>query len=331
MELKKLVLHQILKEQQGKPTLNCSEKLLNIDNQGTIEFVQRLIKSYSTKNPTQGTFEKDEDIYPFQKKAKEYLNGNDFLKFTSESMEILKKEIDIPTTTGGYVVFVHYEERQMDFIITAMMDKSSQFAVDDEALDIKKLMTLDIEKLARANRLNINRWKNNDVLYLSFIKGTRAVSKYFIEFIGSTDMTSSRENFNKLKDAMSLYYIESNISKVKRDKIRDNISDYVQKCFDAKVDVELESISSIMDKEKPDLFLRFLEQNGIEVSGRIGINRRTDFEVFVRNKIIESGYTLTFDNALIKNRKIIRKGNQIIINDVPVESLNKIFNDEIKK
>lgn len=327
MTVKNIVFHHIIKELKGKASLKCSDKLLPI-NVTVNEFVAKLIKNYSSKNPTQGTFQKDSENYPFQKKVDTYLIDNDFLVFSQESMKILERAIDIPTTTGGYVVFVHYAEKNVDFLITAMLDKAAQFTVDDENLDIAKLMTLDVEKVARANRLNFNRWKANDVLYLSFIKGSRAVSNYFIDFIGSTDITSSKENFDKLKEATNRYFIENNIKTLEKDKIKDRISSYLVTCFDQKKDVELESVSSLINSQEPKSFLDFVIVKEIEVSGKISVHRKSDFDTFFRTKITEKGYSLIFDKSLIKTSKITHIGNQIIINDVPDELIKLAFDDE---
>lgn len=327
MIVKKIVFHHIVKELKDTPVLKCSDKLLPI-NATVIEFVEKLIKNYSSKNPTQGTFKEDKMNYPFQSKADEYVKNDDFLKFTQDSMTILESKINISTTTGGYVVFVHYEEKKVDFLITAMLDKSAQFTVDDENLDIAKLMTLDVEKLARANRLNFNRWKANDVLYLSFIKGTRDVSKYFIDFIGSTDITSAKENFAKLNEATNRYFVQNNLSVLEKDKIKDNISNYVVDCFQKGNDVELVSISSIINAQIPNSFLDFISDNELEVSGKIAINKKTDFDTLFRNRVSEKGYTLVFDKSLVKTKKIEHIGNQIIINDVPAEYIKNFFEDD---
>jgi nucleoid-associated protein len=327
MIVKNIVFHHILKEIKGTPSLKCSDKLLPI-NETVVEFVEKLIKNYSSKNPTQGTFKEDKSNYPFQTKVENYLNDNNFLSFTQDSMKILEKEINKSSTTGGYVVFVHYEEKKVDFIITAMLDKSAQFTVDDKNLDIAKLMTLDVEKLARANRLNLKRWIAKDVLYLSFIKGTRDVSKYFIDFIGSTDITSAKENFLKLNEATSKYFIHNNLSILEKDKIKDNISSYVVDCYQKGNDVELVSISSIINAQEPNSFLDFISDKELEVSGKIAINKRTDFDTLFRNRVTEKGYTLVFDKSLVKTKKIEHKGNQIIINDVPSEFIKTFFEDD---
>lgn len=327
MIVKNIVFHHIIKELKGEVSLKCSDKLLPI-NATVNEFVAKLIKNYSSKNPTQGTFREDSENYPFQKKVESYLTDGDFLEFTQESMKILERAIDMPTTTGGYVVFVHYTDKSTDYLITAMLDKAVQFTVNDENLDIEKLKTLDVDKLARANRLNIKRWTDKDVLYLSFIKGTRAVSNYFIDFIGSTDITSSKDNFNKLKEATNRYFIDKKINSLEKNKIKDKFKAYFDSCFEDKKDAELESISSLINDREPRAFLEFVNEKELEVSGKIAIHRKTDFDSFVRNRVYEPGYTLVFDESLKKTNKIMRQGNQIIINDVPDNFLNSIFDDE---
>lgn len=327
MIVKKIVFHHIVKELKDTPILKCSDKLLPVTDT-VIEFVEKLIKNYSSKNPTQGTFKEDKANYPFQSKVDDYIKNDDFLNFTQESMKILEKEINKSTTTGGYVVFVHYEEKKVDFLVTAMLDKSAQFTVDDEKLDIAKLMTLDVEKLARANRLNFNRWQAQDVLYLSFIKGTRDVSKYFIDFIGSTDITSAKENFIKLSEATSKYFVDKNLGVLEKDKIKDNISNYIVDCFEKGKDVELISISSIINAQEPNSFLDFISDKKLEVSGKISINKRADYDTFFRNRVSEKGYTLVFDKSLVKTKKIEHIGNQIIINDVPAEYIKNFFEDD---
>lgn len=325
MELKKIVLHHIDKELKEKATLNCSTKLIKINSTVT-EFVEKLIKVYGAKNPSQGTFEEDEINFPFQTKAKKYIDDDDFLKLTVESMDILKSKMDINTTTGGYVIFIHYEQNQVDFLITAMMDKSAHYTNTDD-LGIEKLMALDIEKMARANRLNFDKWKKKEGRYLTFIKGTRSVSQYFIKFIGATDISSAKENFDKLKDAIKKYSVANKLPMAKQSEVRANISEYIEKCYTQKRDVEIESIAAIIDSEEPTAFLGFIEDEEIEISGAIGIHSKSDFYVFTRNSVKEDGYHLVFEKELIKKGKITRDGTNIIIHNVPTEKLNILFED----
>lgn len=329
MEIKNIVLHHIEKEINGKPTLKCSDKLITI-SPIVNEFVDKLIKTYGSKNPSQGTFEDDKENYPFQTKVKNYLDDNDFLKFTIDSMNILKMTIDINTTTGGYVVFVHYVQNKVDFIITAMMDKSAQYTNTDD-LGIEKLMALDVEKLARANRLNFDKWNNSEGRYLTFIKGTRQISQYFIKFIGATDISSAKENFKVLKDSIKQFCVSNKISIIKQNEISVNMSSYFDNCYAEKKEVEIESVSSIINPEEPTAFLGFIEDSEIEISGNISIHNRSDFYTFTRGNLKEKGYNLVFNKELIKLKKITRVGNDIIIHNVPLDKLNSIFDTDLNE
>jgi len=322
MDLKKIVLHQLIKEEYEAPTLNLSDHLLPI-NETTEEFVEKIIKSYSSKNPTYGTF-LEEDVYQFQNYAKAYFQDFDFLEFTSKSMEILKKEIDVPKATGGYVVFIHYTQNKTDFLITIMLDKSVQFSVDDIHLSLKKLKSLDIDKLARANRLNYQKWKNGDELYLSFIKGTREVSRYFQKFIGSTDLTSTKENANRLKNALYSFMDQMEYTPSKQDETLSRIKHYTLKQIDDEQDVNLRTISILVDNENPDDFVTYIDENELEVSGAFRVKRKQDFDFLYRVIVKEKGYSLKFDKELLKAKKITVQDNKIIINNVPGDVLRDI-------
>lgn len=326
MELKNIILHQILRKEDEVPDLNLSTHTLS-DNETVKEFVENLVKSYGSKNPTLGTFEEDITVYPFQGMVKSYLEDSDFIKFTTESMGLLKKELQVPNATGGYVAFVHYEYRQREYIITVMLDNSIQFAVDDNSLDLEKLKTLDIDKLARANRIDLKKWEDNEDLYLSFIKGTREVSVYFQKFIGTTDITSAKKNVTIINDAVTRYCRENNIQGDDKFKILDDLYAYFELQLSNDEDVELDSISSIISPQTPNHFKSFLTDNEIEVSGKFRTTKKDDFKNIRRRTIKEKGYILSFEKSLLKTGKIIKDGNNIVITNVPDEILNKEFDE----
>lgn len=326
MEIKNLVLHQILREDDQVPELNLSNDLIPIE-ETVSEFVEKLVKSYSSKNPTLGTFEADEDNYPFQNKIKNYLNDNDFLKFSHDAMSILKKEMNVPNATGGYVIFVHYYLRNIDNIITVMLDNSIQFAIKANSLDIEKLKTLDIDRLARANRIDLDKWNNGEELYLSFIKGTREVSQYFQKFIGTTDITSAKKNISLIDNAIKIYCRDNNITGDEKYKIYEDVNVYFEQQLHKDEDIFLDSISSIINPSDPTKFKNYLDENDIVVSGRFRTTKRADFKSFKKRTIKEPGYSLNFEKELVKTGKIQRVGNSIIINDVPTSILNLEFDE----
>lgn len=326
MELKNIVLHHIQRDENDEPVLNISDHLLDKDNNTVKEFVNKLVKSFGSKNPTYGEFQSDSRLYPFQSYAQTYLTDQDFLKFSTESMKILDKEIRVPQAKGGYVVFTHYVRNETDFLITIMLDKSEQFTINDQSLDIRKLKTLDIDKLARANRINFTKWKNNEDLYLSFIKGTRDVSGYFQKFIGNTDLTSSKKNSQNLKNAISKFMREEEFSDEKKEEVNAKINGYLLKQYRNNEDVQLNAISAHLDPENPISFVSYVQDNPqIEVSGNYRLSQKADFNIFHRAKFTGDGYKFEFEKNLIRQGKIVRQGNDIILKDLPQNELDKQF------
>ncbi|MFC6858926.1 nucleoid-associated protein [Zunongwangia atlantica] len=328
MIIKNIVLHQIKRESNEEPKLNCSDHLLNTADQTVIDFVDKLIKSFRSKRPTYGTFQDDKKAYPFQTMVEKYQDGGSFLSFSKEAMVLLKKEIKVPSAKGGYVVFTHYENNRSDFLITIMLDKSEQFSIDDNSLDLKKLLTLDIEKLARANRLNFHKWQNKEDLYLSFIKGTRSVSNYFQKFIGNTDLTSSKENSKNLKNALGKYMRDNGYSDERKEAVNRGINEYFVKQYKDESDIQLDTIAAYVNKDDPNNFIDFVEDNeDFNVSGSFRVKLKSDFDVFHKSIVKGSGYKLEFEKKLIKDGKILREGNNVIIRDVPDEILDSEFED----
>ncbi|TKG89024.1 hypothetical protein EYV94_26065 [Puteibacter caeruleilacunae] len=326
MKLKKIVLHQIKREDNNPAELNCSDHLLDNSNKTINEFMDRLIKSFTSKNPTYGRFEEDKENYPFQKWVDEYYSDKNFLEFTIKAMDTLKVNIQVPKATGGYVLFSHYEEKQVDYLVTIMLDKSLQFAIDDDNLNIKQLEALAIDKLARANRLNITKWKlGTDETYLAFIKGTRDVSNYFQKFIGSTDLTSSKVNGNNLKKALNKYMRVNEYDENKKESVTRDITNYIEERRKAEKDVHLDAISAFVNTENPTKFVEFVQEDeSFEVSGSFRVAKKSDFN-FHRAVVAEQGYKLEFEKKLKRDNKIIREGNNIVIKDVPTEILDDEF------
>ncbi len=325
--IQNIVLHRVIRENNATPTLQNSDALMPKSNAVANEFVEKLIISFKNKRPTYGSFQNDEKVYPFQTLVKTYISKKDFLDFTINSMRLLKKEIDVPSAKGGYVVFVHYEMNNEEFLSTVMLEKATHFGVDDNSLDLTKLSALDLEKLARGNRLNITKWQSgNKETYLAFIKGTRNVSSYFQKFIGNTDLTSAKVNSKSLKDTIQAYMRDRSFDENKKGQTLNKVYNYLFKQHSNQVDVELSTISSLIDAESPHDFLEYIDsKDNLSISDNFRLSTPSDFIIFKRKFVVGDGYKLEFDNNLVKEKKIVRSGNDIVIKNVSVDILDCEF------
>lgn len=314
MELKNIVLHQIIREENKKPELNSSDRLLDI-NDITKDFITKLIKSYTSKSPTYGAFNTDDVNNPFQTSVKEYFEKKDFLIFSIQAMNTLKKAIEKPKATGGYVVFAHYIEKEQDFIVTVMLDNSESFVVN-EKLGIEKLLGLDIDKVARANRINWQEWKESKETYLSFIKGTRGVSNYFAkDFIGCTDYTSSKENAKNLGLAISAYMQEEKFEDDKKTRIRGEVKGYTDRQIDTGEDIKIDAISAYLNPDDPTSFTEFIHENAYKV-GDFKSTRKSDFKSLEIKVLKGDGYKLEY-RFNSDNIELDKDKNRIVIKNVP--------------
>jgi len=299
-----------------------SDDLLPV-NELTNEFITALIKSYSSRNPTYGAFDEDSANNPFQTYVRTYFDDDDFLVFSKESMKTLKKAIDIPKAKGGYVVFAHYDEGGQDFILTIMLDNSVKFIVDETTLDIEKLLGLDIEKVARANRVNWQRWQANHENYLSFIKGTREVSSYFSKsFIGCTDLTSAKQNANHLQDAVNKYMKAKTFTDDEKLNARRSLREYTDRRISEGKDIKLDSISALLNTDNPADFTDYIVENELEVSGSFRSSRKNDFKGFEIKMIKGEGYKLEYQIGS-DNVEVDREHHKIIITNLP----DSVFED----
>ena len=318
MELKKIILHQIIRENNEDSTLNLSDHLLEI-NETTIEFMEGLVKSYTLKSPTYGAFDKDITNNPFQTSVRVYFQNENFLEFSQKAMNTLKKAINKPNAKGGYVVFSHYKEKGEDFIVTAMLDNSIRFVVNNESLNIEKLLGLDIDKVARANRINWKQLKDRKEKYLSFIKGTRGVANYFAkDFIGCTDYTSGKENADEMQSAINNYMNMKKFVNDKKREIRKTLKEYTDKQIEKKEDIMINSISAYVDPENPTDFVGYVHENNLEV-GDFHSTSKADFKGFTVKTLKGSGYKLEYHRG---SEDIIldKENNQLIIKNIPESS-----------
>ncbi len=170
-----------------------------------------------------------------------------------------------------------------------------------------------------------NGWDNKESQYLTFIKGTRDVSKYFQKFIGSTDITSAKINSRIIDSAVNRYLRDKNIVGARKNYVKERISNYFEKQFANGEDIYLDAISSLVNPEYPTYFTEYLVEKEIEVSANFSLSKKDDFVLFRKSNVKEKGYSFNFEKQLAKDGKIVRDGNDIIIRDVPTEQLDSAF------
>jgi len=210
LQIHNLIIHNIIKKQHDKEIKSkvrpTEIKVLETHN----VFFEKLLKIYYNKsNPAYGVFDKNTTNYPYQTLVDNFLdNKNTFKDFTEYSMHLLINRMKMKTgTTGGFFLVCNFSSNGTDFLATIMLNNTTNYDIDEVNLDIVEKMTLDIDKVDVANIINLNKRRANSNTYLSFTKGRKQISEYFIEFIGCTKITDSKHYSSNLKRAINDFLI----------------------------------------------------------------------------------------------------------------------------
>jgi nucleoid-associated protein len=178
MELKKIIIHELIKEQKltlANEYLSSSVYDINGD---TIDLADRLNRSFIRDSITYAIFKIEEgDKFPnyfshYQLSGQQNL---DFVTFTRSAIMNLKQIISpIIFASGGYFVFAEYQEGNINYVSVFLIrdEKGLVFRKkqDGKGFEINSVSHLNTSKLAMGCRINIDRYKNNDGKYLALIK-----------------------------------------------------------------------------------------------------------------------------------------------------------------
>jgi hypothetical protein len=190
MPIRHCIVHLIDKKPDGTPAVLHARDSELAESAAIENMLADLNESYNAKQgKAWGFFHAESGAHPFSGWLKEYFDGGqDFTTFSRTAVEHLQKLMEESNlSTGGHVLFAHYQQGMTDYLAIALLHHSEGVAVTDE-LDVTPSRHLDLGQLHLAARINVSEWQNNkqSKQYISFIKGKngKKVSEYFRDFIG---------------------------------------------------------------------------------------------------------------------------------------------------
>ena len=334
INIKGIVIHQVIKEAHTtRCNLNLAKQVISPKDREKM-FVANIKDSYYKKsNPTYGIF--GEDDKSFQNLlSKYYIHKEiDFYAFSIEATKLYKKKIkDVSPATGGHLVFVHYVNttEKQDFMLVLTINNKNGFVIDDN-LHIKDIKRLDLDKIDVACLINITKWKEivkgrdkESKTYLSFVRGNKDISIYFMSFIDCNDNKTSSESTKRLVKAIDKYCEEQRIERDIAIQKKNSIYDYCLDCIKSKKAIQLSAISALFDVENPNSFMEFAaqEEYGVSeiISGDSNQLRKMKY-TYYRGKDL----TIIFDNQqLDKTVFYDKKKKQLTFKQLPEELINQL-------
>jgi len=331
INLKNIVIHQVIKVQGNRnTTLKKASRLLKIGEK-EILFIGRLNKAYHQKsNPIYGIFGNEDPTFKTLIKKCQY--DSDFYRFSIDALKhyekVLKSQI---ASTGGFVIFAHFinidNENENLLVLTA--NNKDGYVVNENDLTINDSKNLELNKLDVACMISLSKWKNIELgidkeskTYLSFIRGNKDVSYYFMSFIDCHNKQTGTEASQKLVKAMNTYCEkydrDTRISK------RNDVYRYCDSCITGNKEIQLSVVSALLDPDNPNAFQEFASNEQYGVSAVISGDRS---KIKPLKYIMYKGKQLSveFDCSLLGKDVIYNPGSKILtLRNLPQELIDQI-------
>lgn len=333
INVKGIVIHQVIKEAH---TTLCNLKLAKQEITPTDReklFVANIKDSYYKKsNPTYGIFGNNDK--KFQEILSQYLsNESSFLDFSIEASKHYKVVISRSSpATGGHLIFVHFtnSSENQEYMLVMTTNNKDGFCIADD-LSIKDIKNLDLSKIDVACLINLTKWKNisngtdtESKTFLSFVKGNKNISQYFMSFIDCSDNTTSTESTKRLIKAIDGYCKKESYDREMTIRKKNLVFQYCSDCIKQRKEIRLDAISALFDNENPNLFMEYAasEQNGVSeiISGDAKQLRKIKYVTYKSDDL-----TIIFDNDKLEKTVFYDKNKkQLTFKELPEDLINEL-------
>jgi nucleoid-associated protein len=332
MPIRHCIVHLIEKKPDGTPAvLHARDSALG-ESQAMENLLADLIESYNAKQgKAWGLFHEESGAYPFSGWLKDYLDGNrDFTAFSREAVEHLQKLMEESNlSTGGHVLFAHYQQGMTDYLAIALLHHSEGVAVTD-TLDVTPAKHLDLGQLHLAARINISEWQHNQnsKQYISFIKGKngKKVSEYFRDFIGCQEGVDAPSETRTLLKAFSDFVESEDLPEEQAREKTSALVGYATSQAKRGEPMTLEDLSEVIDEERPRAFYDHIRNKDYGLSPEIPPDKRT-LSQFRRFTGRAEGLSISFEAHLLGSKvEYDEARDMLIIRQLPTQ-----LKDQLKR
>lgn len=265
------VVHELIKEQH-KDILDSDirDVVLKKDRPAVSKLILGATSIYGKKNNAAhyGIFAK-KTLSDFPKNFGAYsklaVSEGAFLEITRSAMGELHQAADkAPASSGGYILFVDYENSQGRFLLIAMLKKRDGLRLN-ENLEPEELIELDLNSLYHAARINFSKYAEHSVAdeetkqelnYLSFLgqSAARSAAGYFVNALGcSVGSASAAATKNLIKEGVQFFRDRPNLHG-NRLAFKDDMLRYLGKQKESGESVKLSEVEAIARQYFPAEF-----------------------------------------------------------------------------
>lgn len=323
MPVRHCIVHEIKKKPDGSPAVLVAGKTELGASQTLENLLADINDTYNGKSgKAWGLFHPTSGAYPFSSWLGQYLDTTiTFVDFTHKAVEHLQKLMEESNlSTGGHVVFAHYQQGMTDYLVIALVHHCEGVTVD-ENLELTSTSHLDLSQIHLAARINLSEWKNNaqSKQYISFLKGSngRKVSDYFRDFIGCQEGLDSRSETRTLLKAFSDYMESEDLPEAAAREKTDMLLSYANQQAKSGQAITLDELSGLIDEERPKAFYDHIRNKDYGLSPEIPPDKRM-LKQFQRFTGRSEGLSISFDSHLLGSRiEFNEKADTLVIRNVP--------------
>ncbi|SED97466.1 nucleoid-associated protein YejK [Pseudomonas anguilliseptica] len=304
MPIRHSIIHLIDKKPDGTPAVLYTSSSELGESQALDNMHADLNDSYNAKQgKAWGFFHAESGVYPLSRWLGEYIRTErDFVSFSRQAVEHLVKLMEESNlSTGGHVLFVHYQQGMTDYLSIALLQHSEGVTVTD-ALCVTQAKHLDLGQLHLAARINISEWLNNanSKQYISFIKGKngRKASEYFRDFIGCQEGLDAPSETRTLLKAFSDFVESEDLPEDLAREKTDALLGYATSQAKIGEPMTLVELSELIDEERPKAFHDHIRNKDYGLSTEIPADKRT-INQFRRFTGRAEGLSISFESHLL--------------------------------
>jgi nucleoid-associated protein len=349
------VVHELIKEQHKDiQDSDIRDIVLKKDSPAVSKLVVGATSIYGKKNNAAhyGVFAKKTDSeFPkeFASYAKLPLTEAFFLEITRSAMgelHVAAGGARARASTGGYILFVDYENSQGRFFLIAMLKKRDGLRLN-EKLEPEELIELDLNSLYHAARINLQKLEahlqasdeeKQELNYLSFLSQSagRAAAGYFVTALGcAVGTASAAATQNLIKESVKFFRERSNLHK-SRLAFKDDLLRYLEKQRDLGHSVKLSEVEKIARSYFPAEFDQQADDLADELTGHLNSEAVGVPVEFPIHKGILDKYThvlykadnwqLKFDRSSLGESvdaeiRFVEKERRLVINNLSKEAI----------
>jgi nucleoid-associated protein len=307
MPVRHCIVHLIDKKPDGTPAVLHARDTELPESQAIETLLGDFNESYNAKaGKGWGLFHAESGAHPFSGWLAKFLaGGTTFTEFSREAVEHLQKLMEESNlSTGGHVLFAHYQQGMTEYLVVALLHHSEGVMVDGE-LGVTTSRHLDLSKLHLGARINLSEWQGNPKSrqYISFIKGKngRKVSEYFRDFIGCQEGIDGPGETRTLLKAFSDFVEGEDMPDESAREKTMTLVDYATSQAKMGEPISLDELSGLIDEDRPKAFYDHIRNKDYGLSPEIPADKRT-INQFRRFTGRAEGLSISFEAHLLGDK-----------------------------